>query len=266
MLLWGRQALLVFPNFLFNMSHPHVTFRKSAKRDFETLCAFVRDAEYDNGRNLDWAVFKKYPRLKKHFYKDKYYKIKDEKALRDFVYGTYRTKREAMNSALMKHKKRWGKIAPQYFSLVDGLFNGRKWPSGKYIAFGTIWGMYPRFLKDKTFQIPFWHRTPRYVSVVTAHELLHFMFYDYFYSRYPKYRRPKNDSFAWYVSEIFNTVVQNSPVWLSYFKLKSLGYPEHKKIVKRVSDTWHRRSKWDLKVLIGKIIKEVRNLNPPLLR
>ncbi len=221
--------------------------------------AFVRDAKYDNGRNLDWAVFKKYPRLKAQFYKDGYYKIKSEKALRRFINEKYRVRKTAMDSALVRYRKQWEKMAPQYFSLVNKLFDGRKWPRGKYIAFGTVWGMYPRFLKDKTFQIPFWHRVPGYISVVIAHELLHFMFYDYFFVRYSKYRRPGNDFFVWHVSEIFNTVVQNSPEWLGYFKLKSMGYPEHKKIVKRISNVWYRRDKWNLDALVSEIIKETRN-------
>lgn len=242
------------------MSYPHITFRKSVKKDFDTLRAFTKDAEYDNGRNLNWAVFKKYPDLKIHFDKNQNYKIKNEKALRYFIYKTYRTKHESMDRALAQHKKRWEKIAPIFFSLVDALFGNRKWPKGKYIAFGTIWGMYPRFLKDKTFQIPFWHRTPKYVSVVIAHELLHFMFYDYFYARYQKYRRPKHNFFVWHISEIFNTIIQNSPAWLNYFRMKSLGYPEHKKIVIHINRTLYRRNTWNLDVLVDEIIKEVKKI------
>ena len=240
------------------MPFPYITFRKSAKRDFETLRAFAKDATYDNGRNLNWAVFNKYPQLKKHFAKDKHHKIKNEKALRYFIYKMYHAKQAGMNLALEQHRKRWKKIAPNYFSLVDALFGSRKWPSSKYIAFGTIWGMYPRFLEDKTFQIPFWHRKPRYVSVVIAHELLHFVFYDYFYKRYPKYYRPKDNFFVWHISEIFNTMVQNSPAWLSCFKLKSLEYPEHKKIVMHISRTLYHRSTWNLDAIVDEIIKEIR--------
>jgi len=241
------------------MFYPCVTFRKSAKRDFETLRAFVKDVRYDNGRSLNWAVFKKYPCLKMQLDKDKRYKMKNEKVLRHFIYEIYRTKQTAMDYALAQHRKRWTKIAPYYFSLVDAFFGDRRWPHGKYIVFGTIWGMYPRFLKEKIFQIPFWHRTPRYVPVVIAHELLHFMFYDYFYARYPKYRRPKYNFFVWHISEIFNTVVQNSPTWLNCFKLKSLGYPEHKKIVMRISRIFYHRSTWNLNALVDKIIKGVQN-------
>ncbi len=246
--------------FLSIMPYPHVTFRKSAKKDFETLHAFVKDAMYDNGRNLNWAVFNRYPQLKTQFVKNKHYKIKDEKTLRNFIYKTYYAKQMSMNRALEQHKERWEKIAPHYFSLVDALFDGHKWPQGKYIAFGTIWGMYPRFLEDKTFQIPFWHRTLKYIPVVIAHELLHFMFYDYFYKRYPKYRYPKHNFFSWHISEIFNTTIQNSPAWLNCFKLKSLGYPEHEKIVRRVSRTFYCRNAWNIDVLADEIIKEVQKI------
>jgi len=241
-----------------SMPYPHITFRKNTKKDFETLHAFIKDAKYDNGRNLNWAVFKNYPDLEIHFDKNQNYKIKNEKALRYFIHSIYHNKSKTMDRALAQHKKRWEKISPIFVSLVDELFSNRKWPRGKYIAFGTIWGMYPRFLEDKTFQIPFWHRTPRYIPVIIAHELLHFMFYDYFYARYPKYNHPKHNLFVWHVSEIFNTVVQNSPLWFNHFKMKSLGYPEHKTIVRRMSRSLYRRNKWDVNALIDEIIEEVR--------
>lgn len=240
------------------MSYIHVTFRKSLNKDFETLRAFVKEAKYDNGRNLNWAVFDKYPWLKIYINKNKTYKIKDEKALRYFIYKTYQSKQTAMNRALAQNKKHWEKIAPDYFSLVDKLFSGRNWPRGKYIAYGTIWGMYPRFLEDKTFQIPFWHRIPKYIPVVIAHELLHFIFYDYFYTRYPKYRRSKYNYFVWHISEIFNTIIQNSPMWLNCFKSKSFGYPEHKKIVIRLSRNLYHRRAWNLDALVDEIISAVR--------
>ena len=225
----------------------------------KALRAFIKDADYSNGRNLDWAVFSKYPRLKTQFDQNSHYKMKNEKTLRNFVYEIYRAKQVIMDLALTRHKKRWIKVAPYYFSLVGALFNNRKWPRGKYIAFGTIWGMYPRFLKDKTFHIPFWHRAPQYISVVIAHELLHFMFYDYFYTRYQKYRKAKDNFFVWHVSEIFNTIIQNSPAWLACFKLKSMGYPEHEKIVARINYAMSRNATWNLNALVNTIIKEVRN-------
>jgi len=238
--------------------YPKIKLRKSAKRDFKTLQAFAKEAIFNNSRTLTWAVFNKYPELKMYFNKEIHYQMKNEEGLHNFINKLYRTRASSMEIAMIKHKKRWEQIAPKYFSLVDVLFDYRKWPPGKYIAFGTIWGMYPRFLDDKTFQIPYWHRKPRYAQVVIAHELLHFMFYDYFYASYPEYRRSKHNFFVWHVSEIFNTIVQNSFPWLTCFKLKSPGYPEHKKIISRISRTFYHRSTWNLAELVEEIIKEVR--------
>jgi hypothetical protein len=244
------------------MTHPNVTFRKSTAKDLTTIQTFTKESVYDNGRNLNWAAFKKYPKLKKYFDNNKGYKINNIKALRNFIDKTYHIKQAKMDHALERHGKRWTEIAPVFFSLVDPLFHGRKWPRGKYIAFGTIWGMYPRFLEDKTFQIPFWHRSQKYISVVIAHELLHFMFYDYFYERYPKYNRPKYNFFVWQISEIFNTIIQNSPTWLSHFKLKSMGYPEHRKIVKKISRPIYRRNTFEIDELVDEIVKNARYLSP----
>jgi len=241
------------------MLYPRIKFRISAVQDFKTLCAFIKDAKYDNGRNLDWSIFSKYPQLKKQFDKDEHYKIKDEKILRNFINRRYLVREKNMNRVMAQHKKRWEEIAPCFFSLVDTIFGGRTWPSGKYIAFGTIWGMYPRFLEDKTFQIPFWHRTPRYIPVVIAHELLHFMFYDYFYERYPKYYRPEDNLFVWHVSEIFNTIIQNSPIWINSFRLKSLGYPEHEKTVILIGHLFYHNDIRNLDELVDGIIKEVKS-------
>jgi len=237
------------------MPYPHLKFRQSALRDFKTLCAFAGDAKYDNGRNLDWAIFAKYPQLKQNF--DKNYKINNKKTLRQFINSQYHSNEKKFEKALTQHKKRWEKIAPQYFSLVDKLFNSQHWPKGKYISFGTIWSMYPRFLEDKTFQIPYQHRNPKYVPVIIAHELLHFMFYDYFYKQYPKYNRQKYNFLVWHISETFNTLVQNSPEWLKYFKVKSEGYPEHQELIAKLSRIFSKQKNWDLNELVAKITDEV---------
>ena len=239
------------------MSCPKIKFQKNERKDWETLMTFTKEAQFDNGRNLNWAIFNTFPQLKKYFDKDKHYQIKDKEALRNFVSKTYHNKKISMDRSLAQRKKRWQKIAPNFDLLIAALFGNLKWPRGKYIAFGTILGMYPRFLEDKTFQIPFWHRTPKYTTVIIAHELLHFIFYSYFYARYPKYRNPKYNFLVWQISEIFNTIIQNSPEWVACFKLKSMGYPEHKKISTRISRIFYR-NKLNIDKLTDEIIREVK--------
>lgn len=240
------------------MPYPKIKFQKNAKKDFSTLLAFTHDAKYDNGSNLEWAIFKSNPQLKAYFDQKKNYKILNEAKLRRFIEKTYNSKSTKMTLAMESHKKRWEKIASVFFCLTEKIFPGRKWPKGKYIAFGTIWDMYPRFLDDKTFQIPYYHKKTKYVNVIIAHELLHFIFYDYFSEHFPKYKKPKYDFFVWHVSEIFNALVQNSPAWLNHFKLESMPCPEHEKIIKRLSRKLYNKTTWDIEAVINTIIKEVK--------
>lgn len=240
------------------MPYPKIKFQKNTKKDFNTLLAFVRDAKYDNGNNLEWAILKSNPQLKVYFNQKKHYKVLNEKKLFKFIEQAYNSKSIKMTMAMESHKKRWEKIASVFFFLTEKLFPGRKWPKGKYIAFGTIWDMYPRFLADKTFQIPFFYKKTNYINVIIAHELLHFIFYDYFFEHFPKYKKPKYDFFVWHVSEIFNALVQNSPAWLDHFKLKSTPYHEHEKIIKRLSFKLKNKKMWDTEVMINMIIKEVK--------
>jgi hypothetical protein len=237
-------------------THPTVRFHLSAAQDKRTLRAFEKDAIYDQGRNLEWAVFKKYPTLKSEY--NELGRLTHEQPMLRFINETYRSQRPQMERTMLEHRKRWERIAPSYFKLIEKLFDHRTWPRGKYIAYGTIWGVYPRFLENKTFQIPFRHKVPQYVPVVIAHELLHFLFYDYFYERFPKLSRQKDASFVWHVSEIFNTLVQNSPEWMSCFKRKSLGYPEHDKIVANMSRKLYRQSSWNLNDVVDEIIKQTQ--------
>ncbi len=92
-----------------------------------------------------------------------------------------------------------------------------------------------------------------------AHEMLHFMFYDYFYKRFPKYLDQERYSFFnWHVSEIFNSIVQNSKAWAGFFGAKSMTYPEHKRIVSKMLNEFSDKAITDIDALTDKIIKFVR--------
>jgi len=243
------------------MSYPKIKFQKNAEKDWKTICIFTKEAVYDNGRNLDWAIFNKYHKLKKFFSLTKKHTISDEKNLRKFIKQTYKNKTALMTASMNQYKNNWEKVAPFFFKLIDNLFKTTNWPKGKYIAYGTIWGLFPRFLDDKTFQIPYWHKRPQYISVIIAHELLHFKFYDYFYKKYPQYNYQKYNYFVWNISEIFNSIIQNSPEWLKYFKLKSLNYPEHEKIISKIARSEYKLASIDIDVLVQKIIIELNKKN-----
>ena len=199
--------------------YPKLKFKIDYKRDIKTFFAFNNEADFDDGRNLEWAILRKYPKFKKYKNGNKLDILK--KTVSDFVKSVYLKNKKTISKNINLYQENWLKIEKDYFLLVDGLFNGHIWPKGKYIAYPTIWGMYPRFLEDKTFQIPYKYKNRKYVSVIIAHEMLHFIFYDYFNRKYPKYKLKKYSFFVWNISEIFSSVIQNSPRWLKIFRIKS---------------------------------------------
>jgi len=237
--------------------YPKIKFKISVKKDIETLKAFTQDAQFDGGENLRGAIFGKYPKLKEYFKENK---IQDLKSLSDFIKIKYKKEEDVVKKNLEIYKKNWKEIEKDFFNLANELFDSRYWPKGKYISYPTIWGMFSRFLEDKTFQVPYKYGKKKYVNVVIAHEMLHFIFYEYFNKKYPKYSSDKYDFVVWNTSEIFNEIVQNSPKWVKVFGLKTMGYPMHKDAVKRLSKKFYKTEDIDSGQLIREILKEAENI------
>ena len=239
--------------------NPKVKFRIDSRKDMQSLAAFVAQAGFDNGRSLQWAVFRKHPRLKKAIRQGK---ITDRPFAEKYVADLYRKNKKIASKNIQQYERDWRKKEKIFFEMADDIFHGFPWPKGKYIAYTTIWGMFPRFLDDKTFQVPIKYRSRRYIPVIIAHEMLHFRFYAYVRKNYPRYRDPERNFLLWHISEIFNILVINSPAWLRVFKKKNLPYPEHRKIIAKLRKKYQEPSSLNADDLIRDIHPLVRQLMP----
>jgi hypothetical protein len=66
--------------------------------------------------------------------------------------------------------------------------------------------------------------------------MLHFIFYDYSYKFLKKKKLKISEEKIWEISEIFNTLVLNRKEFKTLIKpSKELGYPEHKKYIRKIS-------------------------------
>lgn len=117
-------------------------------------------------------------------------------------------------------------------------------------------GLYSRDIKNKIFQFPYSHPISGYSVAVIAHELLHFIFYDYFFKNYPQYKKPNKSLFVWHISEIFNSVIQKSNIWKEIFRAALLDYPFHKEIIKKLKKQYRQQIITDL--LIESILEELK--------
>ena len=235
---------------------PHLSFSILLEKDVSTFFSFVEEASFDGGRNVEWAVFKSHPNLKKFFRGHEF--IGKESDIVSYVSEIYDRDRDVMKNRFEQYEEKWRVAEPLYFANVHALFDASFWPEGKYIASPTVWGMYPRFLEDKTFQLPYAPADRTDVLFIVAHEMLHFIFYEYFLAQYPEYRNDGNDFFLWNVSEIFNTVVQNSDSWPQEMNNRDAIYPEHENIVAQLSEKYRVISKENLDVFILDIMQSVK--------
>ena len=219
--------------------------------------SFLKDSVIVREKILDWAVFEMYPELKKYFDENR---IKDINKIKIFIKLKYLEKNELIKQNLDIYRNNWKKIERGFFELTDDIVGNEYWPKGKYVAYPSIWGMFPRFLNDKTFQIPYNCQTEKYVNVIIAHEMLHFIFFEYFFRNYPKYKNDKFDALVWNVSEIFNVVVQNSPRWICLFELPSVSYPMHDEVIERISRIYYGEKNLNADRLIESILEEATKL------
>lgn len=207
---------------------PTVKFVIDPSKDWDALQGFLNDSKFDGGRGLEWAVYSKRPELRSlvHAGLGAESEVKIRVAIQEF----FVSHSSEIQSNLDIYRSAWLQKQDAFFSLVEDIFGDASWPPGLYEAYATSWGMFPRSLEDKTFYVPAIFDNKSYVDIIVAHELLHFMFYRYFYAKYPEHDNEDDNFLAWNVSEIFNSVVQNSQPWLDVFGLKSMTYPEHEKI------------------------------------
>jgi hypothetical protein len=240
---------------------PTLKFKIDPEQDWTVLQGFLRDAEFDGGRNLEWAVYAKYPEMKT-IVSGRMTGDAEQKA-RDFIRDYFTQRAIEIEANLDVYRSAWLAKQDAFFALVQGIFGDRSWPPGMYEAYPTLWGMFPRSLETKTFQVPALYENKPYVDVIVAHEMLHFMFYDYFYATYPEHDDPEDNFLAWNVSEIFNSVVQNSRVWLGVFGLETMTYPEHEKIEAEMSIKYPIVNQDNLASLTQDILEIAKGIKMP---
>ncbi len=227
------------------MRYPEIDFKIKKETDFYLYKIFSKE----NRRILDACFYNLYSDLS--CLKKKNLSSKEKiKVIKNFIEEYYKKHQREIEENLMEIEKDWNGIKNDFFRLVDKIFKNHPWPKGKYIAYVTIWGIYPRDIKEKIFFIPY--KDKKLALEVIAHEMLHFIFYDYLYSHYPKYKKKKYQKRIWKISESFNVIIQNQREWVALFHKRPEVYPELKKLIQKIRKIW--REKKDIDYLLKKIL------------
>jgi len=173
-----------------------------------------------------------------------------ERVIRDYVSDYYKRNEKDLKNRFELIKPDWSGVEEKYFNLIGQLFNNHPWPDGEYAGFGTIFHIYPRFIAKKTFYFPLNHKIEHYANKVIAHEMLHFMFFDYIEKKYKLGEkseiRGRETDYLWKVSEAFNSVIQGWPPYQELFSSKPNPHPEVVEVYKKMNEQWRRNQNVDV--------------------
>jgi hypothetical protein len=158
----------------------------------------------------------------------------------------YQKNKVEIAKGVIEVKKQWQKVENDFYEIVDKVFQGYSWPKGKYVGCASIYNMYPRYIRRKTFFFPYSGKRIN-TAMVIGHEMLHFIFFDFIERKYKVRENTefagKNSKYVWRVSESFNNVIENWEPYKKIFKIKdeSKPYPGCEKIFRAMKKQWVKK-------------------------
>ena len=204
---------------------------------------------------LEWAL-----RPELRFLISEKFTIKEKKKIvYAYIDNFYLIHSKKIKIGLKEQERRWQKLEKKYYQKVDTLFKDYPWPRGTYRAYVSIWYCFPRFIEEKYFTFPYetkkYFNDARFAIRVIAHEMLHFITYDYLQKVYklkPSESYHKDNKF-WQFTENLNTLIENENTWKDFFIGNQKPYDNCKKLYVQMKKIWDKNK--DLDNLIEKIFK-----------
>jgi len=145
----------------------------------------------------------------------------------------YKNHHQEIEKKINQAKTAWRQREEEYVKITEDFFGGWKFPAGRYIAYASIIDCNPRFLESKTFQF-FYKKSLDDTIHTIAHELLHFIFFDFVEKNFKNEAKRLSEEQLWDLSEIFNIVVLKSSHYRSIIdpRVKITPYPDHQPYLK----------------------------------
>lgn len=190
--------------------------------------------------------------LKDKFVKNKY------KILSAYLDQYYLDQKDYLADSVKNTQTKWQRVEKEFFKKVDQLFNW-PWPKGNYQGYVSIARSFPRNIDTKVFAFPMRTYKPGREDGdlrVTAHEMLHFIEYDYLNKKFglepSEFYSPDNT--FWQFTENLNVLIQNMRFWKTFsLGFTSKPYPDCKELYIKMKKIWDKNRNIDN--LVKKIFK-----------
>lgn len=207
----------------FKNNKPHVNFEINKELDYWTVGEFLT---FDPDNPISNSILDTHSNLKDALNLDD---AKKTSFYKNYVDKVYTEKEEELINIKRDLQKSWDLVEQEFLDETAKIFNNHPWPKGSYTGFLSVFNCNPRFLEEKTFQIYYKH--PEGPIYVCAHEMLHFMFYDYL-EKNPELTENFSESMTWDLSEMFNVVLLERPEFVGITgNSNPRPYDEHEKLL-----------------------------------
>ncbi len=213
----------------------HITFELNEELDKEMALTFL-DIE-GGGVDFSQGVTAPHPELKNIKEKNKRGR---KEIINDYFDRYYKEHNEELLNYVENFYKDWKPAEAKFIEQINKIFKNPETPVGKYVGYLSIINCNPRFLDNKTFQIFYKHRAGS--NYVTAHEVLHFFFYDYAGRNHPNIfaKLKPNEGIYWDLAELFNGVILDLPEFIAiHGQAETKVYPAHEKHITFMKELWN---------------------------
>lgn len=159
-------------------------------------------------------------------------------------------KQEKINKALTEKQDQFFKALKEIFDI--------DFSNENYQGYLSIFDCNPRYLETNTFQI-YYKRELIDMLEVAFHESMHFAFFEYLDKNFSEQIKDmdKNKGILWELSEIFNVIILNLPMFKEIIgKEEKLFYPNLKDKLDRAKVIWD--STKDIKKFITRYLNDIK--------
>jgi len=214
--------------------------------DIENAIGFVKYSEF-----VDWF----FPQELQFVFSKKFSSSERNKIIVEYTKYMFRIKKTEIRKGVEETRKKWAKIEGKYYDFIEKIFEGHPWPKGKYVGYVSVYRMFPRDIKEKTFHFPYSADIWDPLRTI-AHEMMHFIFFDYIGQKYrikeENRIRGKNPKYIWQISETFNTVIENRKSYQDIFSAKEncQSYPGCEKMFEVMKKQWSEKQ--NIESLLGR--------------
>jgi hypothetical protein len=226
---------------------PKLSLKIDSSKDIDNAKFFIKTVKNDTF--LDWFFS---PKLQ-YINSGSFSNSEKNKIVTEYAKYAYKVDSKYIKEGVSDTEKRWSAVENKFYKLIDEVFQGHPWPKGNYTGYASIFRMYPRDIKGKSFFFPFSKKIQDPLGVI-AHEMVHFIYFDYIKKKYGMSEetvlKGKSPDYIWRVSEAFNRMMENTKEYKKIF-----GFDKDKEEYKECADIYAKmREQWNKENDINKLL------------